>query len=376
MVNSRSLRVEIPRDASPEELADVCAALLGEPDVARLLPPGTLTGTLESVNCGSYLPHDAFLQGSQPQGGGNQGGANDEAWWGKIGGVAGVLAKALKIGGPAHAGLSASEVENRQSAARAALPALQRAFVDDLSANFAAWDAAIDLAHEAATGVGAVQLSFDGALELQGRVWRVVERDARAVIRDAYRQAWQTGREAAGNFAPMGTDEQKQLERMYRAQQNYWLNLLKDRSNGTGQMDFGQRTNMYGNALRAAFWAGQVLADLSGDVFWKWRLSDRENCGDCLKLARSGRFGSGVYSARELARMGVFPGSGDTQCLTQCGCELERTARPQRAPRGRTLKSIELVGPRANSFEGNGRTEREAHARGVERGSWNHKGKR
>ncbi|RYX84197.1 hypothetical protein EON83_10905 [bacterium] len=354
-----NLRLEIPRDATPDELADVALALLSEPDVFAAFEAGVPIIEEEAPAFADHIT--AFDTSPEP---------TAPSWWGK---ALGILSKAIRPGGPAHAGLSIEEVEAKQSAAFPALRDLQDGLVHDLESNLDGWDAALQLARAGdATG----QLSLDGALDLQERVWRIVERDARSVLREAYREAWMRGREAAGVHSPMRADEKRQLEKMYRAQQNYFLNLLKDKEHGTGKMPFPQRIAMYGAALRAAFYAGQVLADLSGDVFYQWTLGAQEHCSDCLKLARSGRWRSGVYSAKELSRIGVFPGSGDTQCVTKCGCTLHRCARPKEKPKGGALASLDLIGPHGNSFAGNGRFGRTALANAVARYGWTHKGKR
>ncbi len=322
-----SLRVEIPRDASPDELADLVLALSSEPGVAQSLAPFGFD-----------------------------------------------LSKAIKVGGPSHLGLSAVEVESRQNKARADVVPAQRAFTNALSENFGAWDAAVSLAQAGSAKGG--QLSLESAMTLQERIWRVIERDARALVRDAYRLMWKRGRETAGNFKTMSPDETRELQRMYRAQQNFFLNLLRDREHGTGTMSYARRIEMYGAALKQAFYAGQVLADLSVDVFYEWRTQPAEHCGDCLTLARGGRWNNGTYSARELAALGTFPGSGKTECLVDCKCELHRVAKPGARTTGKALSADELTGPKANSFDGNGRAGRDAFERGVKRNSWKHKGKR
>lgn len=319
-----SLRVELPSDAAPAEIADIALALATEPGVAALL------GT-------------------------------------------GALAKAIKVGGPSHAGLSLPEVEARQKIARASIAPAAVAYESALIENFGAWDAAVTLA-QAGSGPGG-QLSLDGALALQGKLWTLVERDARRTIRDAYRGAWKAGRAAAGVFKPMSRDESAELTRMYRKQQNYFINLLRDREQGTGKMDYARRINMYGKALRAAFWAGQVLADLS-DAWWQWVPDAVEHCSDCVYLATGGKFKNGIYSARELAKLGVWPGSGDTQCLTHCRCELKKVDKPDGKAGGKSPSRDALAGGESDSFAGNGRSGRGALARAVDRYSWKHRGRR
>lgn len=77
------------------------------------------------------------------------------------------------------------------------------------------------------------------------------------------------------------------------------------------------------------------------------------NCDDCLYLAgnlpagqvpetnpndtleHGGRWGTGVYSAQELARLAIVPQSGELRCTTNCRCELVPTVRPKGRPQGK-----------------------------------------
>ena len=76
------------------------------------------------------------------------------------------------------------------------------------------------------------------------------------------------------------------------------------------------------------------------------------NCDDCLYLAgnlpadrvpktnpnpdleHGGRWGVGVYTAQELARLAIVPQSGELRCTTNCKCRLVDVERPPGKPSG------------------------------------------
>ncbi|HEY0073754.1 MAG TPA: hypothetical protein VGB77_06595 [Abditibacteriaceae bacterium] len=375
--NIKELRIELPKDATPAEIADAALALMAEPGVAELVSAPAFIGVSVSGKSGNLpgnnpairqemLPMLHFDVDALAQSSGAQRASRKPT----------LLSKALKIGGPAHQGLSLGQVRKRQQQAERAVSGLQSQLIEQLLSNFNGWDASLELlAIASAGGIDEATLA-----KQKEKLWNVVERDARVTLREAYCLMWRAGREAAGNFKNYSQDETAELERMYRRQQNFYLNLLKDREQGSGRMGFERRVQMYGASLIQAFWAGQVLADLSHDVFWEWQLGDAEqNCGDCPKIARGGRWKCGIYSARELARLGLFPGAGHTECGAGCKCYLRRVSKPQQRPVGRVLnalKELALVGLKSSSFDGPGRSGRETFERNAKRHVWKHRGRK
>jgi len=115
-------------------------------------------------------------------------------------------------------------------------------------------------------------------------------------------------------------------------------------------MPVEKRAVLYGNASDEAFWWGFLYADQSSDRYVRWVTAEAEHCDDCLYLAGElppeelekhenpntvplgGRWGVGVYSAQELALLGVVPQSGKLRCTTNCKCHLERATRPEGKP--------------------------------------------
>ena len=113
---------------------------------------------------------------------------------------------------------------------------------------------------------------------------------------------------------------------------------MADVKEGKGTMPYGQRADLYGNASIEASWAGFVAADLSHNRWLRWvegaenaEGNPVEHCVDCDRLSGKevkfpgdgGRWGDGVYSANEIMRSGIFPGSGRLTCTTRCQCRLE-----------------------------------------------------
>jgi len=96
----------------------------------------------------------------------------------------------------------------------------------------------------------------------------------------------------------------------------------------SGQLSQGQiaaRSRMYFRSAREAFERAQWrIAREAGLRYVKWTMNpELENCPDCIDFASMGwrRAETDPYG-------GAFPGSGDTVCLTNCGCFLEYRKRP------------------------------------------------
>ena len=74
---------------------------------------------------------------------------------------------------------------------------------------------------------------------------------------------------------------------------------------------------------------------------------------DARIATAGGRWGNGVYSARELAAMAIAPQSGKLTCTTQCHCKLEDVPRPEGKPRGKEAASA-FVSLEPKDFTGKG----------------------
>jgi hypothetical protein len=66
-----------------------------------------------------------------------------------------------------------------------------------------------------------------------------------------------------------------------------------------------------------------------------------------------GRWGNGVYSAQDLAKMAIYPQSGSLACTTSCHCKLVDVARPGKSPSPGTAARYQPIHPK--HFTGEGR---------------------
>lgn len=254
-----------------------------------------------------------------------------------------------------------------QARAHQRFNALQRDFRDYLMAEIADADLNARVLRNM-LGARAVDLP-DGAMEkfLDAR-HKIQRKRMTPVMRAFYNSAFQMGLNAGGAGRAPTENETNLVERMRRNEYAYLDNFLKDIAHQEGRMDYKQRAELYANALRETFWAGYTYADLSADRYVRWKMRRAEHCPDCAYLAGNvawleqhdidvadeeqkkgfpvgGRWGNGVYSAQEIARLAIFPQSGTLRCTTNCKCSLRRAERPAAEPEGKaaakTYKSIE-----------------------------------
>lgn len=251
--------------------------------------------------------------------------------------------------------------------ARKAFLALQKNFRFEMHAIFSGMDDIAQTArHIIAEGVTREQKRrMEGLLQRQHRRYIA---QLNASFKRTYTAAFGLGLAAAGAQRGLSPEGEFALERNeamilrdLRVNENaYAGNFLTDVANNEGTMDYQKRTDLYANALEEAYWQGYLYGDLSADRFVQWRLyhggwqpgTETENCIDCALLSGDltglsdaereivegsgrpigGRWGNGIYQARELARMGIAPQSGKLACTTKCHCRLVPAKRPDRDP--------------------------------------------
>jgi len=212
------------------------------------------------------------------------------------------------------------------------------------------------------------------------------------VFKQFYARAMELGLRAGGAGRSLADNEQRLNDRVRSNEYAYLDNFLMDMRHREGTMDYTRRAVLYANALREAYWQGFTYADLSRDRYVRWDLGAAEHCGDCLVLAgddallfhylgmmrseveeqtgypMGGRWETGVYSAKELTQLAIFPQSGALHCTTNCKCRLEEVPRPQGTPvkpfpsaaRFRSLEPKPFHGPRRGSIPARGRAARRA----------------
>jgi len=205
-----------------------------------------------------------------------------------------------------------------------------------------------------------------GGPVLTQRVMRVLDRHHRVVrarmnpaMRAFYQRAFELGLQAGGAGRGLLDNEQKLVERVRRNEYAYLDNFITDLRHREGSMPYDRRAQLYVNALEEVYWMGYVYADLSPDRYVQWVSHGDESCVDCAYMSGDkerlaelgfdpespelaaqmgfppgGRWGKGVYSAQELAKLGIFPQSGALACTTNCHCKLASARRPKWKPEG------------------------------------------
>ena len=189
-----------------------------------------------------------------------------------------------------------------------------------------------------------------------------------------YETAFAHGLRAGGATREMVQNEEEMVKRLRLNENAYAQNFLTDIVQAEGTMSYKRRAKLYGQALEEAYWMGYVYADLSADRYIQWKLGrggrgrgwkEAEHCPDCSWLSGEGhwlvedgifeklgiadeaeararglggRWGNGVYLARELAAMGIFPQSGKLTCTTNCKCVIVPAKRPEGKPIGKELR--------------------------------------
>ena len=271
-------------------------------------------------------------------------GVTDEA---AIGAFAEALEKALKNPLP----------KGKRGWGRRDFEALKRSFRVQVHAIFGGVDDLIRTATILRADDGMSSSSRYHLEQLIKRTHRRSVAQVNALLDRSYLSAFECGLRAGGaNTSERGLlPNEKKIVRRQRLNENaYADNFLTDIEHREGSMEYRKRADLYVNALEELYWQGFVYADLSADRYLKWTMKGSETCIDCSYLAGSkskltgrflltpgqveqigagGRWGNGVYSARELATMAVTPQSGKLACTTRCHCRLVPVERPEGKPR-------------------------------------------
>jgi hypothetical protein len=275
----------------------------------------------------------------------------------------GELYKALKVGGPSHAGLSASEVKARMDAAMGRAHKIADDMEEKLTEVKEAWEASNSLA-QMARQVSKVAETKERVETNLDKIYKPLDRQARQALREAYNDIFDCGKQAYGNMTPKTHDEQLWLTELQRSKQQFFANFMKDMRQSVGKMSYDQRLGLYKQDLYSAYWAGWTFADLSSGRYVRWVKSESESCATCAALSVGGKWKNGIYTAQELAKRSVFPASGGLPCRTNCKCHLENVEKPlgkMLEPDAPVLHAIPKPKKKESpdSFVGQNRTERE-----------------
>jgi hypothetical protein len=265
------------------------------------------------------------------------------------------LFKAVEPGAPATGGRDRADLEAEAARALAHSRETRLDLAAEMAGLYSAYAAAwrYGQAHLQMTPHPAERQTIRAEL---ARARQLTERAAQAAIRQAYARQFGLGKHVGWNWRDLDAAEDKFLLRLRREEYVFVGRFLDDIEAGRGVMPLEQRATLYGQASDEAFWWGFLYADQSADRYLRWVIGEAEHCTDCLYLAgelppealaryanpntvpQGGRWGTGVYSAQELALLGVVPQSGKLRCTTNCRCHLERATRPAGKPQSRVQR--------------------------------------
>lgn len=140
---------------------------------------------------------------------------------------------------------------------------------------------------------------------------------------EGHSKAWQLGRLHAGDNAPLSNADRLIGRGIVDNEQRWYENFIDDLKAGRydnedGSVNFAaieQRLSLYIGKYRATSAESWVEA---GDELeeYDWVLGPEKHCSDCPRLAAAS-----PYIKDELF---AYPGSGETECLSNCNCVLER----------------------------------------------------
>ena len=94
------------------------------------------------------------------------------------------------------------------------------------------------------------------------------------------------------------------------------------------EAQIARRSEMYMNSSREAYERGQKRAmEIAGLQEVIWIKTAKESCPDCIELSRLGWQKAEPWPFR-VGGVNALPGSGATQCLTNCRCYLDWRKKP------------------------------------------------
>jgi hypothetical protein len=140
----------------------------------------------------------------------------------------------------------------------------------------------------------------------------------RQEIKDEYIRQYLTGK---GGLEQMISKDWGSIGGMLKEQYGYLDGFAQDIAAGNlSEAQIMARSDMYINSASEALErAKERVATSLGFDLVEWVVdTSLENCDDCLNFQSMG-----VVPVDEDPYDGAYPGSGDTQCLTNCGCHLE-----------------------------------------------------
>lgn len=142
-------------------------------------------------------------------------------------------------------------------------------------------------------------------------------------LRKAYNRAFLLGKRSVGNLTEITQDERKELTKIRRDEYKYARKFLRDAKEQRGRLGLGERSAMYGNALKEAYWLGFVLGNQEAGRTITWEMGPTvEKCQDCVKYAEHGPYPVKTFIEEVLGK-GHLPQSGSLTCVgIRCQCRL------------------------------------------------------
>lgn len=140
----------------------------------------------------------------------------------------------------------------------------------------------------------------------------------RQEIKDNYITQYIAGR---GGREAMRPSDWGRIGGMLKNQYHPYLDRFVEdvRVGKLSEAQIAARAQMYVESSQQAYWrADRVVREEAGYPYMTWDPNPAlENCDDCLSFEAMGK-----VRVEDDPFGGCFPGSGCTQCLTKCGCEI------------------------------------------------------
>jgi hypothetical protein len=202
--------------------------------------------------------------------------------------------------------IPAKMVRIEKELAQEAMPDLIEDFSDTLQGYREQYEQQVALAEEGTTKVKLIPLS-------------TIEARIKKTIRNSYARAFILGKRSAGDFTSATADQQKELKKLRYDEFTYLKKFLGAMKDGSGEMPYEKRMEMYAQAVREAYWLGWVLG-LPKDETISWLVGPTEHCADCLSFNRHGPYTVEDFKKEVLPKL---PNSGLLSCLGfHCQCSL------------------------------------------------------
>lgn len=151
-----------------------------------------------------------------------------------------------------------------------------------------------------------------------------VEARLKATIRKSYNEAFLLGKRSVGNLTSITNDEAKALLKVRRDEFKFLRGFLSDLRAGGGTMEYGQRMEAYGNAVKEAYWLGFFRGNMDATRRISWvRGQTSDSCRDCIRFEAHGPYTVEAF-LMEVVENGYLPQSGKLDCVgIHCQCRLE-----------------------------------------------------